>query len=176
MPKASKKANTKVIKDFDGSNSPDNFSLPSVGIEDIDRAVFELFNTKLNFEVLNKGKLQKVPVIFAAGERFALTRRKNPIRDSNNVIILPVISIMRNDIDHTPNQSGKQTAIAFREQQNYVVRHRLSERDRKFQNIINKSGLKNQKNVSSLNNLNENTGLTGGFSSNPGTVATRRNV
>ena len=67
--------------------------------KDIDRAIFNLFNEKLSFEAESNGKLQKVPVIFASGERFALTRRKNPIRDKNNALILPLISILRNEID-----------------------------------------------------------------------------
>ena len=76
MPKAKKPLGSKIIKDFDGNNSPDDFTIPSIGIEDMDKAVFNLFNEKLSFEVEQKGKLQKVPVIFASGERFALTRRK----------------------------------------------------------------------------------------------------
>ena len=164
----------KVIKDFDGNNSPDDFNIPSIGIEDIDRAIFNLFNDKLIFEVKNNGALKKVPVIFATGERFALTRRKNPIRDKNNAIILPVISIMRNEIDFSPGQSGKKTAIAFREQTKYIIKYRLSDRDRRYQNIVNKLGIKNQENVSSLSNLLSNSGLTGGFGSSPGTVASRR--
>jgi len=174
MAKSPKPKGEKIIKNFDGSNSPSDFSIPSVGIEDIDRAIFELFDKKLAFEVSHKGVLQKVPVIFAAGERFALTRRKNPIRDKNNAIILPVISIMRNDIDFTTSQAGKGTPISFREQSKYVVKYRLSERDRKYQNIVNKDEIKNQPNVSSLNNLLTNDGLTGGYGSSPGTVASRR--
>ena len=71
----------KVIKSFDGNNAPEDFDIPSIGIEDLDRAIFQLFDTKLSFEVKHKGSLQKVPVIFASGERFALTRRKNPIAE-----------------------------------------------------------------------------------------------
>ena len=81
----------KVIKSFDGNNAPVDFDIPSIGIEDIDRAIFQLFDNKISFEVSHKGTLQKVPVIFASGERFALTRRKNPIRDSENTLILPLI-------------------------------------------------------------------------------------
>ena len=82
---------------------------------------------------------------------------------------------MRGDIDFSPQQAGKGTPISFREQSHYKVKHRLSESDRNYQNIINKLGIKNQANVSSLNNLLENSGLTGGFSSKAGTVASRRN-
>ena len=163
----------KVIKSFDGNNAPVDFDIPSIGIEDIDRAIFQLFDNKISFEVSHKGTLQKVPVIFAAGERFALTRRKNPIRDSENTLILPLVSIMRQNIDFSPAQAGKKTAIAFREQESYVIKYRLSERDRKYQNIINKQGLKNQLNVSSENNFILST-PTPGFSAKPDSVSTRR--
>jgi len=163
----------KVIKDFDGNNAPEDFDIPSIGIEDIDRAIFELFDKKLSFEVKHKGTLQKVPVIFASGERFALTRRKNPIRDRENTLILPLISIMRQNIDFSPSQSNKKTAIAFREQENYVIKYRLSERDRKYQNIINKQGIKHQDNVSSQRHFLSNTPAPG-FGVKPDTISTRR--
>jgi len=106
----------KIIPQFDGTNTPENFDFPSIGIEDIDRAVFKLFDEKLNFQTTQKKESKKVPVVFATGERFELTRRKDPIRDRNNAIILPIISIMRENIDFSPSQAGKGTAIAFREQ------------------------------------------------------------
>ena len=163
----------KIIKSFDGNNAPVDFDIPSIGIEDIDRAVFQLFDKKIFFEVSHKGTLQKVPVIFASGERFALTRRKNPIRDSENTLILPLVSIMRQNIDFSPSQANKRTAIAFREQENYVIKYKLSNRDRKYQNIINKQGLKNQLNVSSEKNFILNT-PTPGFSVKPDSISTRR--
>ena len=141
------------IKDFDGDNAPNDFSFPSIGIENIDRALFDLFDNILNFEVTSKGKTIKVPVIFATGERFALTRRKNPIRDNNNTNILPLISIVRENIDIGSNQGGKKTAISFRAQPNYTIKKRLSEKDRNFQNFINKQGLKNQDSASSTGNF-----------------------
>jgi len=163
----------KVIKSFDGNNAPEDFDIPSVGIADIDRAVFTLFDSVLSFEVSHKSNLQKVPVIFASGERFALTRRKNPIRDSNNALILPLISIMRQNIDFSPSQANKKTAIAFREQQSYVIKHRLSERDRKYQNLINKQGIKNQSNVSSPRNFLFSSPSAGSIAA-PGKTSSRR--
>lgn len=142
-----------LIKDFDGTNVPENFDFPSIGIENIDRSVFELFDSVLNFQVTTKGSTKSVPVIFATGERFALTRRRNPIRDRNNTNILPLISITRQNIDIGPSQGGKGTAISLRAQPNYSVKKRLSEKDRDFQNILNKQGIRNQDNVSSNNNF-----------------------
>ena len=160
-----------VIKDFDGNNVPEDFDFPSIGIEDIDRTVFDLFDQVLKFEVTSKGTSKQVPVIFATGERFALTRRKNPIRDRNNTNILPLISIVRENIDIGPSQGGKGTAISFRAQPNYVVKKRLSSKDRQFQNLLNKQGLKNQDNVATNNNFVD---ATNSLVAEPGKTATRR--
>ena len=37
----------KLPTGYEGENVPDDFSIPSCGIEDIDRAVFELFDKRL---------------------------------------------------------------------------------------------------------------------------------
>tara|TARA_R110001592_G_scaffold63875_4_gene196041 strand:- start:12839 stop:14041 length:1203 start_codon:yes stop_codon:yes gene_type:complete len=160
-----------LIKDFDGGNVPNDFEFPSIGIENIDRAVFDLFNETLNFQVTSKDQVKNVPVIFATGERFALTRRKNPIRDKNNTNILPLISIVRQNLDIGASQGGKKTAIAVRAQPNYTVRNKLSEKDRNFQNLVNKSGLRNQDNVAANNNFIDASNSLG---AQAGKVATRR--
>jgi len=168
------KKRTKIINTFEGNNPPENFEFPSFGIEDIDRAVFKLFDDKLNFQVEQKGKLSKVPVVFASGERFALTRRKNPIRDKNNALILPLISIMRGEINFSPDQGGKKTAISAREQSTYIVKKRLSKTDRKYQNFINKQGIKHQDNVAARKNFSK-TDISPGNIALPGTIASRKN-
>ena len=168
------KKGDQILDKFKGDNPPDDFDIPSIGIEDIDRAVFNLFDQKLRFQVTQKKESKKVPVVFAAGERFALTRRKNPIRDKNNALILPLISIMRNDIDFSPDQKGKGTAIAFRNQSGYVVKRRLAKDDRNYQNIVNRMGLTNQSSVSSRRGFTLND-ISPGNVAQPGEQASRRN-
>ena len=123
---------------FEGTNVPSDFQIPSCGIEDIDRAVFQLFDDRLNFSIEVDGESKKVPVVFAAGERFALTRRSANFRDVNNALILPIISIERGTIDYSPGLGGYGTPIASRDQISYTVKRRLSETDRDYQNIVNK--------------------------------------
>ena len=168
------KKGDKVIKKFEGDNPPDDFDFPSIGIEDIDRSVFKLFDEKLSFQTTQKKESKKVPVVFASGERFALTRRKNPIRDKNNALILPLISIVRNDIDFSPDQKGKGTAISFRNQPSYTVKRRLSKKDRQYQNVINGLGLTNQNNVSSRRAFVLNDVVPGNVAKQ-GEQASRRN-
>ena len=164
----------KLVMGREGNNITENFNMPPIGIEDIDRAVFTLFDKTLNFNVTYQGETTKVPVIFATGERFALTRRDSPIRDANNALILPMISIMRQDFDFSPGQSGKGTAIAFGEIPGYYIKRRLGKEDRNYQNIINKIGLTNQDNVSSRKNFGLNE-ISPGNTTKQDTQASRRN-
>ena len=162
---------TQIIKKNDGDNVPEDFDFPEIGIEHIDRGIFDLFEKVIDIQTTSKGESKKVPIIFATGERFALTRRKNPLRDRNNTNILPLISITRQNLDIGSRQGGKGTAISFRSQPNYTIKYRLSESDRNYQNLINKSGLVNQENVASPKNFIKTSTEIG---TQPGTVASRR--
>ena len=164
----------KLPTGYEGENIPDDFFIPSCGIEDIDRAVFQLFDKRLCFEVDINHETTKVPVVFSTGERFSLTRRAKPIRDKNNAIILPVIAIKRGAIDHSPSQGGLGTAIAYRDQGDITIKRRLDSSDRGYQNIINKLKIKNQDNVSTRKNFQDQENFPGN-DAKPGTVASRTN-
>ena len=159
---------------FEGENIPDDFSIPPCGIEDMDKALFNLFNDRIHFTIEVDNEPKKVPVVFATGERFALTKRLLPIRDRNNALILPIVSIRRKNIDFTPGLGGMGTPIATRDQESYIIKKRLSKKDRKYQNIINKLRLKNQYNVSSRAGFLDKDFFPGN-NAIPDRLATRRN-
>jgi hypothetical protein len=161
-------------KGYEGFNVPENFSFPSCGVEDVDRALFELFDKRLAFEVKVNEQTTKVPVVFAAGERFALTRRQKPIRDKNNALILPLIAIKRGAIGFKTESEAGGTAISFRQNSDYIVRKRLDTSDRDYQNIVNKLSLKNQDNVTSRAHFLNND-VSPGTGTFPGTKTSRRN-
>ena len=73
--------------------------IPSCGIEDVDRAVFKLFNEDLPFQYETDDGLKRIPVVFATGERAFVLRRDEPLRDRQGALVLPVVSIMRNSIE-----------------------------------------------------------------------------
>ena len=77
---------------YEGNNIPDDLTVPSCTIEDVDRALFNLFNDDLPLIYQQKNETKKIPVIFATGERFAVLRRKRPLRDNQGALILPLIS------------------------------------------------------------------------------------
>ena len=162
-----------IKKGYEGFNVPANFSFPSCGIEDVDRALFELFDKRLAFEVKVNEQTTKVPVVFAAGERFALTRRQKPIRDKNNALILPLIAVKRQAIGFKTETEAGGTAISFRQNTDYVIRKRLDSSDRDYQNIINKLSIKNQDNVTSRGHFLNND-VSPGYGAVPGTKTSRR--
>lgn len=161
-------------KGYEGFNVPENFSFPSCGIEDVDRALFELFDRRLAFEVKVNEQTTKVPVVFAAGERFALTRRQKPIRDNNNALILPLIAIKRSSIGYKTESEAGGTAISFRQNTDYVIKKRLDSSDRIYQNVLNKLSIKNQDNVTSRAHFLNND-VSPGYGAIPGTKTSRRN-
>lgn len=152
---------------YEGDNVPEDFSLPACTIEDVDRSLFTLFDREIPFMYTHKGANKRIPVIFATGERFAVLRRKRPLRDRNGALILPLISIMRTGVSQEAQMGPGQTAPL-------TIRKRLDKSDREYQRLVNKARLKNQKSaVSSLNRVITEDGVqdTGAV---PGTVSSRR--
>ena len=162
------KDSNRLPSGLEGQNIPDDFNIPSCGIEDVDKAVFNLFDKDINFLVEHDGNVEKVPVIFATGERFALIKKQQPLRDKSGRIILPLISVRRTGIDQS-NEAitpGPRADLG-----DMVIKRRLSKDDPKYQALINKIHLKNQENVATSDNAIE-TGPN--KKSKPGTISTRR--
>ena len=124
-------------------DSPDSLeSIPSCGIEDVDRAFFELFSEKLPlFYKVSKdtGEQRRVPVVFASGERFAVLSKSTPLRDKNEALILPMISITRSGLEFETTK-GAGTSDRYPET---IIKKKLSPEDAEYQNLINSSNLNN---------------------------------
>lgn len=133
---------------YDGAQVPeDGFKIPSCGILDVDSSLFDAFDKEIKFAVSNgEGKETiKVPVIFAAGEKAFMLKRGKALRDVNSTLILPLITIRRVSVEQTAadmNSRGINQNVG-----ELVIKRRLSSKDRKYQNLINKTGIKNQTNV-----------------------------
>ncbi|HIL99183.1 MAG TPA: hypothetical protein EYG51_25245 [Pseudomonadales bacterium] len=153
---------------FDGIDVPEDFEAPPCSIEDVDRALFDLFNEQLPMYYTIKREQTRIPVIFATGERFAILSRKKPLRDKAGALILPMISIIRTGV----NQDD--AGLANNQTEPMVVRQRLSQKDPQYQTLLNKLGLENQDDSPSRKHFaGRGPGgvLTGSL---PGTVASRR--
>lgn len=123
-------------------------TIPSCGIEDVDVAIFKLFDQEISpvYGGIGDTDVVKVPVIFAAGEKWALLKRGRPLRDKNNTLILPLITIMRSELNQT---SAEDIAGRGINQQvgEIVIKRRLDKSDRGYQSLINRIFLRGQQNV-----------------------------
>ena len=118
--------------------NPEGFSIPPCGIEDLDKAVFDLFDKEMPLYYDLNGEMNKVPVIFATGERFALLRRRKPIIDKKGALILPLVSITRNNIENRP-QKGMSNNQMF----THVIKRKLSQKDLDYRKNLNQEQLSN---------------------------------
>jgi len=137
----------------EGQNVAVDEFIPSCSIEDVDRALFNLFNKDLPLFFEFENNMNRIPVIFATGERFAVLRRKKPLRDKSGALILPLVSIMRTDINQTPD-----TGMGPGQLGPSIVKKRLSKDDPKYQRLLNSRALKSQDSASHPSHLSDGEG------------------
>ena len=162
----SKADSQSISMGYEGSEVPEDFSIPSCTIEDVDRALFDLFNDEIPFYYKLEEESRKIPVIFATGERFAILRRKRPLRSKSGALILPLISILRSGIEQTQTKGGGPGQT-----QPLTIKKRLHKTDPLYQRLINKPGLINQDNLAADEHFTEGLKKRG---IKPGMVASRR--
>ena len=141
----------------EGANIPEDLSIPPCTVEDVDRALFDLFDKQLPFLYRHKKGQKKAPVIFASGERFAVLRRKRPLRDKSGALILPLVSIMRSGVTQTAER-GSGTA----QNAPMTIRKRLAPEDPLYQKLLNKQSIQNADAITSNDAI-----LEGGIDADP---------
>lgn len=147
-----------VVSGYNSEPEPSSLTIPSCTIEDVDRAMMALFDSTIPFQVRTRdGTLQKVPVVFAAGERFAQLQRNRPLRDKNNRFILPMIAIRRTSVDQTnADMAGRGIN---QHTGDLVIQRRLAEEDRDYQKLANRFGFKNQDGLATYGNEPDPIGM-----------------
>lgn len=129
------------------TKSAAEITVPSVGISDVDKALFDLFNEQIPLVVGGEGEESKrVPIVFMAGEKWAMNKRLRALRDKNNALILPLITAVRTTVTQDATQDI--TGRGINQQTGEIVIHRrLDKSDRAYQNLINRLMLKHQRNL-----------------------------
>ena len=79
----------------------------SVGIKDIDEAVFYYFQNVIKPFVYQNGERREVPVIYAAPERWKSFQRDGYYRDKGGAIMLPILVIKRNTLSKDRTVANK---------------------------------------------------------------------
>jgi len=139
---------------YEGTNNTEGFVLPSCGIEDVDRAFFDLFDKVLPLfykTTKENDEIRKIPVVFATGERFVAASKKSPIRDKNNSLILPIISIARTGMEQDSTK-GNGTSDHYNEM---VIKKRITNEDQLYQAIKNTHGFNNNEGPGSGSKINK---------------------
>lgn len=148
-----------VPSGFEGSATPEDVRVPSCGIEDLDKAFFKTLRDGVAFQVSNDpGKQQKVPIVFAVGEKWSMIKSGRALRDKDGTLILPLITVRRSGIEQSNtdvNGRGMNQHVG-----QMTVRTQLDPRDRAYQNILNKLGLVNSEDVPGDRDFDETGSLS----------------
>lgn len=134
---------------YENSVGSPSLFIPSCGIEDVDAAIFSLFDKEISpqYGGMDSSEVKKTPVIFAAGEKWALLKGGRLLRDKNNTLILPLITIMRTDMNQSVNEDVVGRGIN-QQVGEIVVKRRLDRTDRDYQRLINRLLIPNQDRLS----------------------------
>ena len=132
---------------YDGDPATD-ITIPSCGIKDVDEALFRLFDKEIPLIVSgeNVAENRRCPVIFFAGEKWALVKKLRALRDRNGALILPICTAVRTSIaqDVTQDVTGRGINQQTGE---IVVRRRLDPSDRGYQQLINRTLIAHQQDL-----------------------------
>lgn len=83
---------------FQTDRSNDTFKIPKISIYDVDYAMLWHMQEQLRIKVEDNGNLIDVPVIYAAGEKWAQIQKYGHLRDNKNRIMRPLLSIRRTEV------------------------------------------------------------------------------
>tara|TARA_R110002020_G_scaffold47320_6_gene134712 strand:- start:9531 stop:10475 length:945 start_codon:yes stop_codon:yes gene_type:complete len=79
--------------------------MPST-LETIDGAMMRFVDEELNLSVTTNEGFKKVPVLWVSAERAYQLKHNKDLRDSEQMLILPLITINRSSINKNPTQKG----------------------------------------------------------------------
>jgi len=89
------------------SRDNDSVQTITVGVKDIDEALFYYFNNVLKPQVTQNGKQINVPLVYASPERWAAMQKDSYYRDKNGKMQAPLITFRRNNIERNRNLGNK---------------------------------------------------------------------
>lgn len=82
----------------------------SVGLKDVDEAIFFYFNNVIRPSVLQNGTKVNVPVLYGSPERWAAMQRDGYYRDNNGKIQTPLIMVKRDSVEKVRTLGNKMDA------------------------------------------------------------------
>ena len=89
------------------SRDNDTVQTLTVGVKDIDEAIFHYFNNVLKPQVTQNGNLINVPLVYSSPERWASMQKDGYYRDKNGKMQAPLITFRRDGIEKNRNLGNK---------------------------------------------------------------------
>lgn len=119
----------------------------SVGLEDIDSAILYYFQDVIRPYVINEGSKQNIPIIFADAERWKTAQKDGVYRDKDGRIMLPIITIRRDNLERNRSISHKLDGNTVNIFQTYEKRYTTKNQYDNFSVLTNRVPVKEFYNV-----------------------------
>ncbi len=134
---------------YTNANTDTDYTIPSCTIADVDESLCELFDKGLSFVLTHtshtetdSSETERPTVVFAGGERFAVSKRLQPVTDHNGALILPAIAVRRTGLRQGDADMGSRGINQTTGE--IIIESRLdSSGDRDMQNMLNRVGFNN---------------------------------
>ena len=94
-------------REYQVSRANDNVEIQTVGIKDIDEAIYFYFNEVLKPQVTQNGNTVNVPLVYGSPERWAAMQKDGYYRDKNGKMQAPIIAFRRDNIEKNRNLGNK---------------------------------------------------------------------
>lgn len=94
-------------REYQVSRANDNVEIQTVGIKDIDEAIYFYFNEVLKPQVTQNGNTINVPLVYGSPERWAAMQKDGYYRDKNGKMQAPIIAFRRDNIEKNRNLGNK---------------------------------------------------------------------
>lgn len=97
-------------REYQRSVKNDDVKRLSIGLKDIDSAIFYYFNEVIRPSVIQNSVTKPVPVLYGSPERWASVQKDGFYRDRNGKIQVPLIMIKRDSVEKNRNLGNKMDA------------------------------------------------------------------
>lgn len=103
------KGDLDTSKNRENQRRRDNDSIQNltVGIKDIDEAIYYYFNQVLRPQVTQNGKIINVPLVYGSPERWSAVQKDGFYRDKNGKMQAPIIMFRRDSLEKNRNLGNK---------------------------------------------------------------------
>ena len=99
--------NHKTDREIHRRRDQDEIQNFTVGIKDIDEAIFYYFNEVLKPQVIQNGNRINVPLVYGSPERWAAMQKDGYYRDKNGKMQAPLIVFRRDNVEKNRNIGNK---------------------------------------------------------------------